>query len=222
MESELAPLNNILYYVPLPSIQKFIHCNSRMTSYGSAAIQRSKVLAEKGETGGTIFNKMVEDNEAGIGLSDKLLEQEAGNFIIAGSDTTARTLTYLTWLILKHPRVKQRIQDEVDRLPATFSCKDATDLPYLMATIKETLRLYGAAPGSLPRIVPAGGRNLGGYLLPEGTTVSTQAWTLHRDASIFEKPLEFIPERWLEPTHSMKDAFMPWGGGTRSKSHLSL
>jgi cytochrome P450 len=161
---------------------------------------------------------MVEDNEAGVGLSDHSLAQEAGNFILAGTDTTGRTLTYLVWLILKHPRVKQRIHDDIDRLPATFSSKDAMDLPYLMAAIKESLRLYGAAPGSLPRIVPAGGRNLGGYLLPEGTTVSTQAWTLHRDPSIFEKPLDFIPERWLEPTQSMKDAYMPWGGGTRSKS----
>lgn len=190
-----------------------------MQSYGRGAIARNRALSEKGETGRTVFNKIVAEAGNESGVTDEVLANEARSFIVAGSDTTARTLTYLIWATLNHPSVKQRLQDEVDRLPTDFSSKDATGLPYLMATIKETLRLYGAAPGSLPRTVPSGGRTLGGYLLPQGTTVSTQAWTLHRDAAIFKGPLDFIPERWFEPTQNMKDAFMPFGGGSRSKFH---
>jgi len=206
----------IVYSLPLPSIQHFRNCDNRLTSYGRTAIGRNKALSDKGETTRTLFNKIVAEAENPLtALTDDKLALEARSFIIAGSDTTARSLTYLIWATLKHPSVKQHLQDEVDRLPMVFSSKDTTELPYLMATIKETLRLYGAAPGSLPRSVPSGGRTLGGHLLPEGTTVSTQAWTLHRDAAIFEKPLEFIPERWFEPTQNMKDAYMPFGGGSR-------
>ncbi|TVY93351.1 putative sterigmatocystin biosynthesis P450 monooxygenase [Lachnellula willkommii] len=215
IQSELAPLSTIAFSIPLPSIQEFRYCEARMHSYGRNAIARNRALSEKGETGRTIFNKIVAEAGSQSGVTDEVLANEARSFIIAGSDTTAITLTYLIWATIKHPSVKQRLQDEVDRLPTAFSSKDATGLPYLIATIKETLRLYGAAPGSLPRLVPAGGRTLGGYLLPQGTTVSTQAWTLHRDAAIFERPLDFIPERWFEPTQNMKDAFMPFGGGSR-------
>ncbi|TVY43628.1 putative sterigmatocystin biosynthesis P450 monooxygenase [Lachnellula occidentalis] len=215
VQSELAPLSTFAFAIPLPFIQEFRYCQDRMTKHGMTAVARNRALSEKGETGRTVFNKIVAEAGNESALTDAMLADEARAFIIAGSDTTARTLTYLIWATLKHPSVKQRLQDEVDRLPTGFSGKDAMELPYLMAIIKETLRLYSAAPGSLPRSVPSGGRTLGGYLLPQGTTVSTQAWTLHRDAAIFERPLDFIPERWFEPTQNMKDAFMPFGGGSR-------
>ncbi len=82
--------------------------------------------------------------------------------------------------------------------------------------IDETLRLYSAAPGSLPRIVPAGGAILGGYHIPGGTTVSTQAYTFHRNPKIFPNPESFDPDRWTDPSREMRDAFMPWGAGSRS------
>ena len=36
-----------------------------------------------------------------------------------------------------------------------------------------------------------------GYAVPAGTIVSTQAWSMHRDASVFPSPETFLPERWL-------------------------
>ena len=44
---------------------------------------------------------------------------------------------------------------------------------------------YGAAPGGLPRMVPPGGADMGGYFLPEGTTVQTQAYSFHRDPELW-------------------------------------
>jgi hypothetical protein len=105
---------------------------------------------------------MLGEAEAGTSLlSDAEIEREASNLIVAGSDTTAVTLTYLIWAVLKHPSIKQKLQEKVDALSPGFSRKEANALPYLGMVVKETLRLYGAAPGSLPRTVPQGGRNLG-------------------------------------------------------------
>ena len=69
------------------------------------------------------------------------------------------------------------------------------------------MRIYGAAPSLLERVVPsrAGGSVSGldedfdmmGYALPPGTVVSTQAWSMHRDAKVFPSPETFLPERWL-------------------------
>lgn len=61
-------------------------------------------------------------------------------------------------------------------------------LPVLNGVIEETLRLYGAAPGSLPRVVPEGGATMAGHFLPAGTVVATQAYTMHRDGGIFDQP----------------------------------
>ena len=72
-------------------------------------------------------------------------------------------------------------------------------LPYLDAVIKETLRLYTAIPGTLPRVVPTDsshGKFIDGIYLPPGTVVGTFAYGIHRDQSIFGSD-NFEPERWL-------------------------
>jgi len=60
-----------------------------------------------------------------------------------------------------------------------------------------------------------------GYGLPPGTVVSTQAWSMHRDADVFPSPDVFMPERWLQSFSTqgelarMTQYMMPFGTGTR-------
>ena len=93
------------------------------------------------------------------------------------------------------------------------------------------LRLYSAAPSLLERVVPSSTSKNGvadeifdmmGYGLPPGTIVGTQAWSMHRDSSVFASPDAFIPERWLVgPSTTQEDLtrmaayMMPFGTGTR-------
>ncbi|KAJ5208034.1 hypothetical protein N7449_002413, partial [Penicillium cf. viridicatum] len=93
--------------------------------------------------------------------------------------------------------------------------KSLRDLPYLNQVINETLRLYTAVPFGLPRLVPPEGAQFNGYHVPRGITVSTQAYSLHRDHAIFPDPDKFNPERWKNPTKEMKEASLPFGGGSR-------
>jgi cytochrome P450 len=51
---------------------------------------------------------------------------------------------------------------------------------------------------SFPRYVPTGGRSIDGVWIPEGTIVSCQPYTVHKDETVFPRALEFVPERWLE------------------------
>jgi cytochrome P450 len=52
---------------------------------------------------------------------------------------------------------------------------------------------------SLPRYVPRGGREIDGFFVPEGTIVSSQAYSVHRvDRTAFPDPDIFRPERWLD------------------------
>lgn len=88
-------------------------------------------------------------------------------------------------------------------MPDADTCLDyesATKLPLLNATVKELVRFHVAVPGPLPRYVPSGDGFVaeGKYVLPPGTEVALQAYTIHRNRDIFGEDAElFNPDRWL-------------------------
>jgi len=163
----------------------------------------------------TLLSKALGADDPDTKLEDEIIVKEAKAFIVAGTDTTA---TYLIWQVMKHPRIRARLQQELDGLSPEFSIADVLALKYLHCIINEALRMDGAVAGGLPRTTPKGGREIAGYFIPENTIVSTQAFTLHRNAEIFEDSLSFLPERWENPTSEMKGAFMPFGIGSRGES----
>lgn len=209
---------NVSKVVPIPIFEAAAASAKRLRHYAEHSIERSKRVAAEDESYPMLLKKLfrADDN----GLSDRDIVNNAMAFIIAGSDTTANTMTYLTWALCKHPEIRDALVEELRSLPEEFSEQDLRSLPRLNNVVKETLRLYCAAPSALPRIVPAEGVVFSGHRLPGGTTVSTQAYTLHRNADIFPDPEIFDPSRWTAPTKDMKDAYMPFGGGSRGWSSL--
>jgi cytochrome P450 len=109
---------------------------------------------------------LAEAEKEGATLTSTQVNLEAGNLIVASSDTTAITLTYLIWAVLKRLELRNALEDEVRGLKPEFTEFDLEVLPLLNAVIEETLRLYGAAPASLPRMAPFEGTKLGGYFMP--------------------------------------------------------
>ena len=95
------------------------------------------------------------------------------------------------------------------------SFKALETLPFLNAFIKETLRMWPTLPGPLERSVTEGGKVICDIYLPEGTEVTMQAYSIHRNEAIFPDPLALKPERWLQETTEMKAAFVPFSYGTR-------
>jgi len=67
-------------------------------------------------------------------------------------------------------------------------------------------RLYGSVPSALPRVVPATGEPfvVHGYKIAPGTTVLTQAWSVHRQENVFPSAEEWLPDRWLDETAEMQ------------------
>lgn len=182
---------------------------------GKKAVENSKAKS----TSKNIFSKVLADaaKEDAI-LSDEELVIEAATFIFAGTDTTATTLMYLIWAVLSNPTIQVELEKEVAALTEPYTDEQLETLPFLNAVIKETMRLYGAAPAALPRITPPGGTILGGYHIPAGTIVATQAWTMHRDPSIYENPDLYDPSRWLSGLASRDDvkaSWSPFGAGSR-------
>ncbi|EMD00912.1 hypothetical protein BAUCODRAFT_144505 [Baudoinia panamericana UAMH 10762] len=206
--------------LPIQICQDLWNNNSYLMNYAEAAVKGMR--ANQGHA--NVFAGMVAEAEKAERLDDLDVKQEALNLIVAGTDTTSITLTYLVWAVLSRPELQRAVEEEVRGLPEAYQDAEVEKLELLNAVIEETLRLYGAAPGGLPRRVPSGGISMGGYFLPGGTTATTQAFSLHRDASLFPDPEEFIPARWMsshgDGRYAVSDAaravYSPFGAGART------
>ena len=183
--AELPLVRAIGKRLPFQPFINLFQANTYITSRAEIAVTNAKAGGEK-----SLFAHIIAEAEKGEQLDDIDVKLEAGALIVAGSDTTAVTTTYLVWALLSRPDIKACLEQELSTLPTKYGDRDLEELPLLNAVIEETLRLYGAAPGGIPRAVPAGGTHLEGHFLPGGTTVTTQAYTLHRDPEVFPHPLK--------------------------------
>ncbi|GKZ39332.1 hypothetical protein AbraIFM66950_012319 [Aspergillus brasiliensis] len=177
-------------FLPLPLLREANKSRNRIVDYADESINRYKRLlaASPDNVKPTVFTKLYSAGKEG--LSDAEIRDDATDLIVAGSDTTANTLTYLTWAVCKRPVIKQLLVAEVSTLPEQFSDKDVQNLTYTNQVIDEALRLYPAVPCALPRVVPPQGATFSGHWVPGGSTVTTQLWSLHRDPIAFPEPEE--------------------------------
>ena len=89
----------------------------------------------------------------------------------AGSETTATTLSCITYYLLQYPRVMKILRSEIDSAFNSYDDINATtasNLKYLHAVALEGMRIYAPLPFALPRMVPEGGDTVDGHLLPGG------------------------------------------------------
>ncbi|CAO2630318.1 Cytochrome P450 2W1 [Lemmus lemmus] len=88
------------------------------------------------------------------------------DMIMAGTETTAATLQWAVFLMVKHPHVQ--VQEELDRVLGPGQLprpEDQRALPYTSAVLHETQRYITLLP-HVPRCTTAD-IQLGGYLLPK-------------------------------------------------------
>lgn len=142
---------------------------------------------------------------------------ECMNHLAAGIDTTGDALCFLLHQLSKPEFLS--IQDKLITEIHNNIDKEIDNLPYLEAVIKEGLRCFPPIPMSLPRVVPAGGRVIDGYLIPGGTIVSCQAWSVHQlNPHVSPDGEKFMPERWLDQdsTIELNRLFFTFSAGGRS------
>ncbi|KAB8360826.1 hypothetical protein FH972_024560 [Carpinus fangiana] len=139
--------------------------------------------------------------------------------IVAGSDTTASTLTFALYELLRNPAVLARLRDELTPLLAGLA-PDATAVALQKATllnavIDETLRLHPPVPSGVLRNAPPEGITVNGTFVPGGVTISMPLYSLQRSAAAYARPDEFVPERWTTQPElvRVKGAFAPFSMG---------
>ena len=105
------------------------------------------------------------------GMTRQEIEANSDVLIIAGSETSATTLSGATYFLLQNPAVMKKLLEEVrssfkSEEEITFS--SVSQLPYILAVLNEAIRMYPPAPGNLLRVVPKPGDTIGGKWVPGG------------------------------------------------------
>ncbi|KAJ7938149.1 cytochrome P450 monooxygenase [Mycena leptocephala] len=187
-----------------------------------AALDKKKSLAKAGpETYDTLLDELVD-------LTDdpKLILDQTLNVLFAGRDTTASTITFLTYCLATHPQFLARLREEISaqvgeaRSP-TFD--DIKQMKLLRAAINETLRLFPPVPGNvrypiksttLPSNVPGGKP----FYIPGGSKVPFSIMTMHKSKEYWGEDADlWDPDRFLDERHQRVVAnpfiFLPFSAG---------
>ena len=156
-------------------------------------------LLEKAKTGDSFYSR------------DELMERCAAELldhIVAAHETFAIALTYVVYRLSLDQSLQSALRSELSTINPPISPKsncfqlpspDQIDqLPILNGVLLETLRMHAPVPGRLPRIAPPSGMTLHGFFIPAGTTVSCNAYSLHRNEETFPRPFEWLPQRWMD------------------------
>ena len=151
--------------------------------------------------------------------------------LLAGRDTTAGSLAWSLRLLVRHPRVLDKLRAEVRYTiglgkEAPYPTRAILKrMPYLDCFTKEVLRLYPIAPvngrtATRTTTLPTGGGPSGRspFLIRKHEVIGYSVYAMHRRKDLYgDDALEFRPERWEDGTlfRSIGYGYLPFNGGPR-------
>jgi cytochrome P450 family 6 len=143
-------------------------------------------------------------------------------FFAAGFETSSSTSSYCLFELAKNHKVQQKLYDEIVRVleeEGELNYSAVNNMKYLDCCIDETLRKYPIVP--LFRECNENFQIPGSDLVIEkGSSIFLSTFGMHRDPNIFDDPLEFRPERFLNsPQGNGKGKgviYSPFGTGPRN------
>ncbi|CAN4125723.1 unnamed protein product [Withania somnifera] len=173
---------------------------------------RRKQLETKQDSEDILSRFLVERKKDPEKMTDQYLRDIILNFMLAGKDSTANTLSWFFYVICKNPLIQVKIVEEirevigfnmkdngsVDDFVATITEEVLEKMHYLHATLTETLRLYPAVPLD-GRCADADDVLPDGFHIRKGDGVYYMSYAMGRMPYIWGNDAEdFRPQRWLK------------------------
>ncbi|XP_056418995.1 cytochrome P450 2K6-like isoform X2 [Hyla sarda] len=140
------------------------------------------------------------------------------NLFTAGMETTSTTLRWGLLLMIKYPKIQEKVQEEISRVIGSaqpmYSHRGL--MPYTNAVIHEIQRFSDIIPLNLGHETTTD-VTFKGYFIPKGTYIIPLLSSVLRDKTQFESPEDFNPNHFLDASDNFikKDAFMPFSAGRR-------
>ncbi|XP_071109030.1 ultra-long-chain fatty acid omega-hydroxylase-like [Haliotis cracherodii] len=228
-------LNPLLYtdfvYFRSPSGRKFLKACDYVHQVAEEIIEsRRKVVNENGPTTQDNGKKKILDfldilltarDEDGNGLTSLEIRNEVDTFLFEGHDTTTSGMSWMLYHMAKHPEYQTRVQEEIDtilkgRESDNILWEDLPKLEYFSLCLKESMRNRTPVPfieRELTKDIV-----LDGYHVPKGTFVAVQLYNLCHNPHVWERPLDYYPERFLAEEVKAQDpfAYVPFSAGPRN------
>jgi cytochrome P450 len=193
----LGPFGSIKRRLPFGPTRRFREARRVLDEIVLRLIEQRR---KSGEDRGDALSMLLHES-----TDDRQVRDEVMTLFVAGHETTANALTWAWYLLAKNPNVRQRLRDELQA---------DSEAAYVDAVLNEVLRLYPPA-----WILGRDARSTidaAGWRLRKGATVLMSQLVMHRSSKYFDRPDEFLPERWLgNPPELPAFAYFPFGGGSR-------
>ncbi|KAI8325718.1 cytochrome P450 [Martensiomyces pterosporus] len=191
------------------------------TEFGQRTVmERKKDLESGGEKPRDVLQSFIdsEDPASRTRMSADQIAAENRTMLLAGTETSALTLTWTLHLLMLHPVLRQRAVDEIrsqfgPEQTITYAEAKAC-LPFTEACIYESLRLRPVSGQHFTRDVPAGGATFQGHDIPEGFTVGLNFAGHCKNPDIWPSPEKFLPERFLDDPRA-KQNIITFSAGVR-------
>ena len=211
--SQLSSLVPIPPSIPTPTNLK----NRRAVAQLDAILYRiiRERRADRGDRGDLLSMLLATQDEDGGAMTDRQIRDEAMTLFLAGHETTANALSWALYLLARNPDARARLEAEVDALGRVPSYDDLKLLPWTLAVLKETLRLYPPAYLIARRAIED--VVIGRHLVKKHRIVLMNVLGTHRRPDLFSGPESFDPERFLGDAEKAlpRCAYMPFGAGPR-------
>ncbi|XP_068635898.1 cytochrome P450 71A9-like [Aristolochia californica] len=174
-----------------------------------------------------VMLRVQKEANQGPPLSRNNIKAVIMDMFLAGTDTTFATLIWAMTEFVRNPKVMRKAQDEVRKVTEGKKKVEEDDLhklDYLKLVLKEVLRLHPPVPLLVPRECTQLCQ-INGYDIPLKTRVMVNVWSIMRDPNCWDKPEEFIPERFSDASLDFRGQnfqYIPFSSGRRSCPGLSF
>ncbi|XP_048758996.1 cytochrome P450 3A8-like [Ostrea edulis] len=213
--------------------------NRRLMNFFKSAVHRAIKMRDEGDKNRTDLLQLmlnahkdtdkneIEDEHSYEGDPKKwkkrglTVDEVTGNailFLLAGFDTTASNMTFMSYCLATNPEIQEKLIEKIDcvlgnELP-TYDNVQKVD--YLEWVFSETLRFY--SPAIRTNRKSEREMDIAGYKIPKDVDLSFAIYAVHRDPEYWPDPDKYDPERFSPENKANRHpyAYLPFGHGPRN------
>lgn len=149
------------------------------------------------------------------------VRKDADFMMFAGSDSSTCAISWCIYFLGLHPEIQRKVHEEVDAVFGDRDHRECTQedlkrLQYMECCVKESLRLCPPFP-YIGKILDQD-LTIDGRTLPRGVACFIIMYSLHRNPNEFDRPDEFVPERFMSEENSRRHPFsyIPFSAGPKN------
>jgi len=207
-----------------PYLNPWFSVSGSLRKHEGMRVRADSVLLEyirvrrKEEPGHDLLQTLMDARYSdGEGMPDSLVLSESMQLLVAGHETSSNALSWMLYLLSRHPDCLERVREEFDTVlggaPLHFS--DVPKFEFTTQVIMEALRLYPPF-WMIDREAVADDR-VGEVVIPAGSMVIVYVYGAHHAPRYWENPESFDPGRFSKSNAKQPAPFthIPFGGGPR-------